>query len=414
VNRRQLLKSVGIAAGGGGIALLGDTFKNGVRFPIVQGDPKPSPTRLELLNPKIVIQLHGAYIQHAEHTESGLGLEIRAFEPQPTVFISSEKKLPIDILVRNVSVSAELASQDVQNLKEQRDNTVVRRLSLTASTSTELRWHVPFVKNFSFAAIGDSGGGSEFAWCLERCKEMDVDFLLHLGDIFYTDTDIATVGAHLDNSTLPIYAAIGNHDFQRLGTNLHDDFRRQIGPQNSHFRLGDSVIVNFDTAAGMWPANAGMRNQLFERIGRYSDEIRFWVFMTHRPMHDPRSTVKAGEGHVLPEREHDYILSHLKKLEKYPVLLAGHIHTSTQVEEQGIKTIISGEGLATRNIAAGDNVARILVGDKNRRGFHYHWEKLNTPKHSHCHYKADSTRRLMGLPSELSGYGEYCDEVLGQ
>jgi len=398
------------AVGGFGLtAGVLERLKSGIRLPLPQGEPRAKPQRLSLMDPPIKLSLTGAYIQAAERMGDGLALELRAWAPQPQIDIECARSVELDILFRNLSPLAKLEGSGAR-INETAETTINRRLVIKhAAGASRHHWSVPFTDEFLYTAIGDSGGGSEFAWCLERSKQLGAHFMLHLGDIYYSDDDIVSTATNLDNAPLPMYTSIGNHDFQRDGVNLHEHFRQQIGPRNTFFRLGDSMVVNFDTAASIWPADAGERNQLFDRVEASAQGVKNWIFMTHRPLHDERATRQEGDGHVLSPREHEYVIARLKRLTRKPWLLCGHIHISGLHVADGISTYVSGEGLATRNIVAREDEARILVGEvAPGYGTVYRWKSLLMPKTAHCHYKAEATRREMGITSGSSEYGESC------
>ena len=410
MNRRDLLKGMGAGAGAVIAAAGAYALARGVRFPVPQAEPAAQPTRLDLLDPPIRIEGEAAYLQGAERRSDVLALEARCFAPRFAFVFQAERRMRVSLTLRNVSPRAILEVPSVVRMHSTRLTDVNRRIELELPPGRHrFDARVPFEDRFRFAVTGDTGGGSELAWCLRRAADLKADFLLHAGDFYYSPADFRSLTGVLDASPLPVYASIGNHDFHADGRLIHRRFTREIGPRNTAFVLGDTMVVNFDTAASTWPVDAGERERLFAAVRARRDEVAHWVLMTHRPLHDPRFEVGHEDNHALSAREVGWVAAQLKALMPEPVLLAGHIHYTAEHEEDGIHTYISGDGLGNRNLVSGRQIARILVGDKHPgREIEYRWAPLQMPAAAHCHDKGRSTLDLSGKAYPQGGFGTDC------
>ncbi|MFT5113033.1 MAG: hypothetical protein ACI8P9_002361 [Parasphingorhabdus sp.] len=410
MQRRDLLKSIGVIGGVWALAGGLDAYVRGVRFPNLQGEPDSRPTHLDWMEPDLQLDLEGAFIQNVERLGAGLRIEIRAFVPEPQISFSAEDTQSHQILVHNISHQAGLESGDITLLgySESAPTSRVIDLQLPAGQHN-LKWRVPFTSSFRFTTIGDSGGGSELAWCLQRSEELGADFVLHAGDIYYDENDFNKISGVLQASPLPIYAAIGNHDFHGGGVDIHLNFTQEIGPRNFYFRLDNTVFVSFDTAASTWPVDHGDRAALFEKLNSLEEPVKQWVLLTHRPIHDPRYAADSKKSHTVSDFEKDWLLKQLKQLDPQPELLAGHIHIAAEHLEDGLKTYISGDGLGSRDLVSGGRVARILLGEKGIDSkVNYDWQPLNMPYEYYCHGKNLGVLAKSGKSAPDEAFGAQC------
>src|SRR5690606_4970901 len=196
MKRRDLVR--GIAAATGVFAAAGavNALVSGVRFPVLQAEPDARARRMRLLEPDVDIALDHAYIQEASRRDGALQLVLRAFGPTPAMTVVAAAPAVIDVTWRNIPVRAELQAPDVRIAGEQGATAVNRRLALEVPAGRHrVGFRVPFADEFAFSVIGDSGGGSELAWCLERAGHLGADFMLHTGDFYYSAGDFATLPA---------------------------------------------------------------------------------------------------------------------------------------------------------------------------------------------------------------------------
>ncbi len=412
MNRRQLVR--GLIAGGAAFAAAAGIhgYARGIRFPVLQAEPDARPNRIELLDPPISVEMDRLYLRGATRREGGLALDLRAFAPECAIRFTVSRNLSLALTLRNIAPAAVIEVDGNVSFHTTELTTVNRTVGMELSPGTyRLVVRAPFTDRFRFAFIGDTGGGSELAWCLRRAVDVGADFLLHAGDFYYSPGDFRSLPRVLENAPLPMYSSIGNHDFHGESLFVHREFTRDIGPRNSCFALGETMFVNFDTAASTWPVSAGDREALFDAMAARRNEFPHWVLMTHRPLHDPRFASGNEEEHALAGREVGWVSDRLKALTKSPVLLAGHIHVSAEHEEDGIHTFISGDGLGNRNLVSGRNIARILVGDKRPgEAIDYQWVSLEMPAAAHCHDKGRWTLNAMGKPFPEGSFGAGCGD----
>jgi acid phosphatase type 7 len=113
---------------------------------------------------------------------------------------------------------------------------------------------------FSFAVVGDSGGGGKgqlaVAGLLERLKP---DFILHTGDVVYSDGEqrhynrrfFSPYGELIKN--VPVFPGLGNHDVREgNGAAFLENFRPPLGSPGStkryySFDWGDAHFVALDS-----------------------------------------------------------------------------------------------------------------------------------------------------------------------
>ena len=254
-----------------------------------------------------------------------------------------------------------------------------------------LRWQLPKLATYSFAAIGDTGGDQELAWCIQRAHQLGARFMLHLGDFNYQAGDYQRSIDLFDQAPLPIYVSIGNHDFHDSGL-LHSEFRRNIGPLNHAFAIGKTRFANLDTAASMLPYGAGHRGALLEslrntRLG-FTDTVAF----THRPLVDPSDDSTHDIGSV---GERDWLIESLKQAGA-STLLSGHIHIYNRVSYDGIENFIVGQGLGHQDLIVNRDYSKILIGEVDTDGrVSYHPEPLAMPMNLHCHPRSDVVKQSL-------------------
>ncbi|HSH42931.1 MAG TPA: metallophosphoesterase, partial [Arenicellales bacterium] len=273
-----------------------------------------------------------------------------------------------------------------RSLSEDRDG-LTRSVTLTAAgEELDFSWRFPKREQYRFAAIGDSGGGSELEWVLRRAADLGADFLIHLGDIYYEKGDFERASRNLNAASIPTYAAIGNHDFHQGWRVLYPRFHRLVGPGNSKFRLGGIEFVNVDTAADFIPAARGRRARILEGLTPIDGnaDVRDRVAFTHTPLADPdperhHAVGRAAEARWLRER---FLAAGTRHL------LAGHIHIKAELDDQGLYTYITGQGLGHADLIGPEayrSFAEILVGEvEPGEPVRYRWQPLEMPFEAHC------------------------------
>ncbi|MBC8329213.1 MAG: metallophosphoesterase, partial [Planctomycetes bacterium] len=251
-----------------------------------------------------------------------------------------------------------------------------RRVAFEAGRDREIRVVFPPRERYRFAAIGDTGGRGELRWCFQRAAELGADFILHVGDIAYYDGDFEAAAAAFREAAVPVYAAVGNHDFYGGTRYRFRYFQEHFGPMNGAFELAGVYFVNLDTAADLVPASGGRRGELLAELGASPPPGPLVVF-THRPFADPRVLEgKREDSHALNRAaEANWLRKRLLEMGA-DVMLAGHIHASFDFDDQGLRTVIAGDGLGVRG-----GKATILIGEfEPGRPVELRWEPLNMPE----------------------------------
>lgn len=339
-------------------------------------------------------------------------LHFRAFVPEPRFTVQGDGDRPARIRVENLHPGARLASGDgpatPASLDEERDN-LTREIAIMPSSGGEasVAWRFPRPEEYRFAVIGDSGGGTELQWVLERAAALDADFLVHLGDIYYEKGDVQRAPAVLNAAAIPTYAAIGNHDFHLGRQALYPEFTRTIGPANSRFTLGGIQFVNFDTAAGFIPAARGRRARLLRSLRSLTevDGVRDRVTFTHTPLNDPDPSRDHAVGRAA---ERAWLRERLDAA-GVRTLLAGHIHIREEFDDNGLHTYIAGQGLAHADLITGRQYADILLGDVAPGApVRYQWQPLNMPFEAHCNERNLSVLDALERPEAKADLMAQC------
>ncbi|MFZ0486332.1 MAG: metallophosphoesterase [Arenicellales bacterium] len=385
--RFLLLGGYGLAAGAGAY-----TYVRGIRFP---------PLDLVSDGPRTAWHAHGSQVSARGAFFRGMdgdSFRFRAFVPEPAFKVSGAGSRTAHIVVENLHRESRLdvdtAAAAPGTMNEERDN-LVRIVSVkpAAGTETGFSWRFPKQQQYRFAAIGDSGGGTELHWVLKRAAQLGADFLVHLGDLYYEKGDLNRALANFGSADIPAYVAIGNHDFSDNWHAKYPVFHRLIGPGNWVFTLGGVEFVNFDTAALFIPAVRGARARLIQGLQAVgpASAIRDRVAITHKPLTDPD-----------PKRSHAVGSSEARWLREQLLsrgtrnLLVGHIHIKDEFDDQGLYTRISGQGLAHADLIVGHAYAQILLGDvEPGQPVRYQWQPLKMPFGWHCN------RRNIGVIEAL-------------
>ena len=375
ISRRAWLLGL-LASSAGGIY----AWQRGMRYPMLSLEPSPLSKSVEGFS--LAGRVSDCF--QTPHTNT----TFRAFAPEPSIEITAAETQNLAFRVNNISPKAELSANlsVVTERREGIDRTISTRIR--AGETLTLKWQFPTPFDFSFAAIGDTGGQKELQWCLRRGEELGASFLLHLGDFYYQDGDYESAIAHFYESPVPCYVSIGNHDFHD-GRMLHAQFSDYIGPFNHAFTLGETQFLNIDTAANFLPRSGGKRGAFFEQISR-SESIKRTIAFTHKPLHDPTGESTHDIGH---SGERDWLIQQLKQV-KVDSLLSGHIHIFDRSTYQGIDNIIVGQGLGHQDLLTGRNdTSKIAIGKVTQNlELQYQFEALNMPMSWHCHPRTDPVK----------------------
>ncbi len=334
-----------------------------------------------------------------DNKKSTLDASFRAFAPQPSLTFSPGDSDSISISVDNISPEAQLLTNVPSQVSEDVSKTK-RRLHIRTKSAQdiELKWRLPELSEYTFASIGDTGGDKELDWCIQRAADLGAKFLLHLGDFNYQEGDYDRSINAFNNSPIPVYVSIGNHDFHDEGA-IYPQFLREIGPLNNTFSIGKTRFANIDTAANVLPYGAGQRGAMFERMmsdPNYTDTVCF----THCPLHDPDPDSHHDMG---SSGERDWLINAMKNVGA-KTLLSGHIHIYHRSDFDGIDNIIVGQGLGHQDLLINDDASKIVLGHVDQNGaVKYTAEPLAMPLEAHCHPRIDPVKESLrgGEHSEL-------------
>lgn len=189
-----------------------------------------------------------------------------------------------------------------------------------------------------FAVFGDSGTGSSAQFAVAQSLEAsDADFLLHTGDIVYPRGAMSDYGPRYFApyrrllSRMPLYPAIGNHDYanqtigERRGRRRFEEVYRRIHrkPAYYSFDAGPIHFVSLDTNQAFHvdaaaPFGPGTAQDAWLRADLAASKAPWKVVFTHVPL-------VASEDHG----DHDALLrwlAPLLKQHRVQVVFSGHDH----------------------------------------------------------------------------------------
>jgi len=379
--RRHILSLMGLSA----IGLSAYSAHRGIRLPTLHWDPLATSNQFRVPGAN---QAFGSDLIQTPRDKS-FDATFRSFAPQPSLQLSCDGPSKLRLSVINISPEAQLNFQATNVKVSESTNKTRRTLTVETSKSAQLslQWILPELESYTFASIGDTGGDKELDWCIDRARALGAKFLLHLGDFNYQASDYQRSINAFNNSSIPIYVSIGNHDFHDNGA-LYDRFMQEIGPLNNSFSIGKTRYANIDTAANTIPFGAGQRGELFQRMeadNNYTDTVAF----THRPLYDPDQNRHHDMG---SDGERDWLIAALKRVNA-KTLLSGHIHIYDRRDFNGIDNIIAGQGLGHQDILINDDASKIIIGHVDSNGaVDYTAEPLAMPMEAHCHPRIDPVK----------------------
>lgn len=349
----------------------------GLRWPPVQFDPAPAAQRAE--GPGYTVEAEGATYVGRE----GDLLIFRAFVPEPVLQVQggakgSQVKLRLENLHPEASNGGWASNEGTGTCR-------TYEYGIANGYQQRLAPELPPRTRWRLVALGDTGAEEELDSFLIRAAQLEADFVLHLGDLAYTPGGVEKAAAKLRSARVPVFTAVGNHDFHDGSHLLHRAFARGIGPLNSFFSLGGAHVLNLDTAADTWPPSSGARGALLDRLARERfDPAGTLLVMTHRPLVDPRpEVVAAGDSHAIDRAaESAWLRARFQDLGA-DLILHGHIHTSLDAVLDGIPVRIAGGGLGLNLAGSLDPEAKLLIiewdaGPAPR--LEARWEALNAPR----------------------------------
>ncbi len=333
------------------------------RYPSLELDPTPRPTELEN-SFGIKITAEGAYFNQSEK------FYLRAFKPEVKLHVRlNGKNQPITIKIENIHPHSTLRTDGKPEQLSEKISGLLRQITIEDPTNRDvlnLTWVFPQKKSYRFAAIGDTGGNKYLARSLIRAQEVDADFLLHLGDVYYDAGDVARSRVLMNAAKIPVYTAVGNHDYRGHGGNTIDTFTKNIGPVNARFELHGHCFINLDTGKFIYPPHKGDRAGLLsaELVNhkRKSSNCTDYIVFTHKPViSDFKHSLFPKAEHTLHGYDAHWLLDRLQQLENVTII-AGHIHGNFEFKQDQLSTFVSGNGLAGASLNKEGSLAQILVG----------------------------------------------------
>jgi 3',5'-cyclic AMP phosphodiesterase CpdA len=374
------------------LGLAGYSYTRGIRIPPLRWEPKPLATNFASGQVDIEVS---ELIQSATQVAEQVDYSFRAYAPEPALRITANNKSKLRISVNNVAQETRL------NIVQGRPSSAIEsidginrilELTLDSAEPLTIEWKLPSQTSYSFAAIGDTGGQSELAWCIQRAKSLSAQFLLHLGDFNYQSSDYANSIKLFNSAPLPVYVSIGNHDFHDSGP-IYQQFLEDIGPFNNVFQIGKTRFANLDTAANHLPYGAGSRGHILQQMALQTDAVKHTVVFTHRPLYDPQPNSDHDIGSI---GERDWLIGALKEA-KVQSMLSGHIHIFHRKQFQGIDSIIVGQGLGHQDLLVNDiDYSKMAIGRVSKDGsVEYEFAPLRMPMGLHCHPRTDPVRQSL-------------------
>ena len=159
------------------------------------------------------------------------------------------------------------------------------------------------------------------------------DFLFHCGDLtpFGQENQYQAVKAVLDQSIVPVYTTIGNHDLKDDGGDLYVEY---FGSSTYSFDLGPAHFTVFNTSSS--DVTAQEFTWLEQDLSQ--TEAEFLFVFTHIPPFDPRT----GEDHSLTNSTTSTQLMSLFEANDVDAVFTGHIHMYNETVVNGVRYIITG------------------------------------------------------------------------
>ncbi len=353
------------------------------RYPGLALDPKPLSQKLVTAQATITAQ--GAYVKSEE------ALLFRAFQPDVNIHVTGLSKGETSFKIENVHPKATLLAVDSAPVK-QTINGLNRTLTIETDVNTtiSLMLSFPQKQHYTFGVLGDTGGNTELTWGLKRLAQVQVDFILHLGDGYYGPEEVGQVQKRFNASAVPVYATNGNHDFHGPNDLGIDTYLRNIGPLNNAFRLLNTCFINLETGGFMFPAHKGFRGPFLSAqvdALNSTDKNCKPVIFTHKPILADLNIDIPQVKHTLHGYDAKWIFAQLKKLNE-PLVFAGHIHKDFEFMQQGVRTFVTGSGLAQDDLVKQRSVAKLLIGEFSADSpLSTRWISNEMPLEYHCSTK---------------------------
>lgn len=363
-------------------------FFYGIRIPGFQFDNFYQPTTYKIENKYFHFKVKGGFIK-----QSGHKFIARASSPHFEISLKGDL-IKFPIVIENIHPDAILQSNNPYLIISEKIIGLIRHLKIQgeAQNSTTLKWVFPEKHHYRFMALGDTGGSGELEWALIRAKQLNADFVMHLGDMFYSHQDVHSALATINNSPVPVYSIYGNHDYYNNGEYPEKDtFNKSFSPSNFKFSLLGKIFISLDTSSHIFPFNKGKRGKFLDKIlSEKENSDKESLLFTHQPIANSLYQDIPYLEHGLTGFEGAWLEGKLVSF-KHLTVIAGHVHQSIQALDRLLPTYVAGDGIAHRDLIGGKPISKVLVGDiyKNQPT-HFNWELNQIPIEYHTSLRSRS------------------------
>ena len=205
---------------------------------------------------------------------------------------------------------------------------------LVSSTAAIILLGLSNDDSINFYVFGDSQGyqgGVEQIVTVANLHRPD--FIFHCGDLtpFGQENQYQDIKTVLDQSIVPVYTTIGNHELKDGGGELYEEY---FGTPTYSFNIGPAHFTVFNTSSS--DVSSQEFTWLEQDLSQTEAEFKF-VF-THIPPFDPRT----GEDHSLINSTTSTHLMSLFEEHEVDVVFTGHIHMYNETIINGVKYVITG------------------------------------------------------------------------
>ena len=205
---------------------------------------------------------------------------------------------------------------------------------LVSSTAVILFLGIPDDDSINFYVFGDSqgyqGGVEQIVTTANLHRP---EFIFHCGDLtpFGQENQYQDIKTVLDQSIVPVYTTIGNHDLKDGGGDLYEEY---FGSSTYSFNLGPAHFTVFNTSSG----DVSLQDLSWLEQDLSQTEAEFKFVFTHIPPFDPR----FGEDHSLINSTTSTHLMSLFEEHKVDAVFTGHIHMYNETIINGVQYVITG------------------------------------------------------------------------
>lgn len=195
---------------------------------------------------------------------------------------------------------------------------------------------------FTFAVIGDTESHTDlFAKALESAQSHGAALMLHTGDVTDSGTadEFAAIRTVITKATIPVYAAVGNHDIRTDDT--RGLFREALNAPNVAIDAGGLRFVLLDNAERKIGFSPETLAWLRADIDTHP-EARY-VIAYHRPFGMPFGSI-VGDDETTASRQTDVSFRSIIAHANVAAIFNGHIHSYIPFSFGGTPAYVTGGG----------------------------------------------------------------------